>query len=72
MVKKANDKWRICTDYIDMNKACPKYAYPLPSIGRLVSGASRFQVLCFLDAYSRYNQICMHAINEEKMTFIIE
>ena len=24
MVKKANDKWRMCTDYTDLNKACPK------------------------------------------------
>ncbi|RDX91097.1 Retrovirus-related Pol polyprotein from transposon 17.6, partial [Mucuna pruriens] len=36
MVKKANGKWRMCTDYIDLNKDCPKYPYPLPSIDRLV------------------------------------
>ena len=29
-------------------------------------------MLCFLDAYSEYNQIRMHAPDEEKMTFIIE
>jgi len=29
-------------------------------------------VLSFLDAYSRYNQIRMHAPDEEKMTFITE
>jgi len=38
-----------------MNKAYPKNAYPLPSIGRLADGASEFQVLSFLDAYSKYN-----------------
>ena len=42
IVKKANDKWSMCTNYTDMNKACPKEAYLLPSIDRLVSGASRF------------------------------
>ena len=36
MVKKANDKWRMCTDYTDLNRACPKDAYHLPSINRLV------------------------------------
>ncbi|RZC29541.1 hypothetical protein D0Y65_001215 [Glycine soja] len=36
MVKKADDKWRICTDYTDLNKACPKDAYPLPIIDKLV------------------------------------
>ena len=42
MVKKANNKWRMCTDYIDLNMACPKDVYPLPSIYRLVDEASGF------------------------------
>ena len=70
MVEKANGKWKICTDYTDLNRACPKNAYPLPNIGKLVNGAFEFQVLSFLDAYSRYNQIQMHAPDEEKMSFI--
>ena len=32
MVKKANGKWRMCVDFIDLNKACPKDSYPLPRI----------------------------------------
>ncbi|RDX99321.1 hypothetical protein CR513_17646, partial [Mucuna pruriens] len=35
MVKKPNGKWRMCTDYTDLNKAYPKDLYPLPSIDRL-------------------------------------
>nr|KYP72687.1 Retrovirus-related Pol polyprotein from transposon 17.6 [Cajanus cajan] len=35
MVKKSNGKWRMCTDYTDLNKACPKDAYPLPHIDAL-------------------------------------
>ena len=70
MVKKANNNLRICTDYTNLNRACSKDAYPLPSIDRLVDGASGFQVLSFMDAYSGYNQIRMHPLDEEKMTFI--
>jgi len=55
MVKKANGKWRMCTDYIDLSKGCPKDAYPLLSIDRLVDGATGHRVLSFLDAYSEYN-----------------
>ncbi|XP_027911582.1 uncharacterized protein LOC114170300 [Vigna unguiculata] len=32
LVKKANGKWRMCVDYTDVNKACPRDAYPLPNI----------------------------------------
>jgi hypothetical protein len=31
MVKKANGKWRMCIDLTDLNKACPKDEFPLPS-----------------------------------------
>nr|KYP47153.1 Transposon Ty3-G Gag-Pol polyprotein [Cajanus cajan] len=72
MVRKPNGKWRMCTDYTNLNKACPKDAYPLPNIDRLVDGASGHKFLSFLDAYSGYNQICMHPQDEEKTTFITE
>lgn len=29
IVKKVNDKWRICIDFIEINRACPKYGYSL-------------------------------------------
>ena len=28
LVKKANGKWRLCIDFTDINKACPKYSFP--------------------------------------------
>ena len=36
MVKKANGKWRMCVDFIDLNKACLKDSYPLPRVDVLV------------------------------------
>jgi hypothetical protein len=32
VVRKANGKWRLCIDFIDLNKACPKDPFPLPRI----------------------------------------
>ncbi|XP_020216687.1 uncharacterized protein LOC109800307 [Cajanus cajan] len=62
----------MCTDYTNLNKACPKDAYPLPNIDRLVDGASGHNMLTFLDAYSGYNQIQMHPHDEEKTVFITD
>ena len=66
MVKKSNGKWQMCIDYTDLNKACPKDPYPLPSIDGLVDAASGFCFLSFMDAYLGYNQIPMHLLGEEK------
>jgi len=43
LVKKVNGKWRVCVDFTDLNKACPKDSYPLPSINALVDS---LWVLC--------------------------
>ena len=32
MVRKANGKWRMCVDFIDLNQACLKDSFPLPRI----------------------------------------
>ncbi|GJY82337.1 putative nucleotidyltransferase, ribonuclease H [Tanacetum coccineum] len=32
MVKKSDGGWRMCIDFMDINKACPKDCYPLPEI----------------------------------------
>jgi len=69
MVQKSSGTWKICVDYTDLNKACPKDSYPLPTIDRLVDGATGNHILIFLDAYSGYNQIQMHPRDGEKPTF---
>ena len=30
LVKKENGKWRLCIDFTDINRACPKDSFPLP------------------------------------------
>ena len=32
VVKKKNRKWRVCVDFTDQNKACPKDPFPMPRI----------------------------------------
>ncbi|CAJ2637946.1 unnamed protein product [Trifolium pratense] len=72
LVKKSNGKWRMCVDYTDLNRACPKDAYPLPNIDKLVDNSSGFKILSFMDAYSGYNQIKMAEIDKKKTAFMTE
>ena len=51
MVKESNGKWRICIDFTDLNRACPKDSYPLPRIDTLVDSTARHQLLSFMDAF---------------------
>ena len=32
VVKKKNEKWQVCVDFTDLNKACLKDPFPLPRI----------------------------------------
>nr|GEY13853.1 reverse transcriptase domain-containing protein [Tanacetum cinerariifolium] len=43
--------WRMCVDFKDLNKACPKDGYPLPEIVWKVESLCGFPFKCFLDAY---------------------
>ena len=70
LVKKASGKWRMCVDYTDLNMACPKDPYPLPSIDRVIDNASGFRTLSFMDAYSGYNQIRMDPLDASKTAFM--
>ncbi|KAL5543300.1 hypothetical protein UlMin_011010 [Ulmus minor] len=55
LVKKANGNWRVCVDFTDLNRACPKDSFPLPRIDQLVDATAGHELLSFMDAYSRYN-----------------
>ena len=70
MVKKPNGKWRMCVDFTDLNKACPKNSYPLPRIDTLVDSTARHEFLSFMDAFSGYNQIKMKEEDQEKTSFV--
>ena len=35
VVKKKSEKWRVCVDFTELNKACPKDPFPMPRIDQL-------------------------------------
>jgi hypothetical protein len=70
MVKKANGKWRMCIDFTNLNKACPKDEFPLPRIDSLLDAAATSKLMSLLDCYSDYHQIWMKKEDEPKTSFI--
>ncbi|CAL2272243.1 unnamed protein product [Prunus armeniaca] len=72
MVQKAKGRWRMCQDYIDLNKACPKDSFPLPRIDQLVDTTAGHELLIFIKAYSGYNQIFMDPADSGHTTFITD
>ena len=45
MVKKANEKWKMCVDFAELKKVCPKDSDPLPWVDILVDSTARHQLL---------------------------
>ncbi|GFS40353.1 hypothetical protein Acr_00g0068050 [Actinidia rufa] len=69
---KKGGKWRVCVDFTDLNKACPKDSFPLPKIDLIVDATSKHELLSFMDAFSGYHQIKMYPPDIEKTSFITE
>ena len=57
-------------DFTNLNKACLKDNLHLPRIDQLVDTTVGHELLSFMDAYTRYNQIPMYEPNEEHTSFI--
>jgi hypothetical protein len=70
IVPKANGKLRMCIDYTNLNKACPKDPYPLPRIDQIVDSTSGCDLLSFLDAYSGFHQIQMSRQDRKHTAFV--
>jgi hypothetical protein len=70
LVPKKTDQWRMCIDYTDLNRHCPKDPFPLPRINQVVDSTAGSILLCFLDCYSGYHQIALKVSDQDKMTFI--
>lgn len=68
-VRKNSQGSQICTDFYDLNKACPKDDFPLPNIDITIDMIARYEMLSLMDGFSSYNQIRIAPEDQHKKTF---
>ena len=66
VVKKKSGKWRVCVDFTNLNKACPKDPFPMPKIDQLVDATVGHPRMSFLDAFQGYYQIPLALDDQQK------
>ncbi|GKA51177.1 reverse transcriptase domain-containing protein [Tanacetum coccineum] len=62
--------WRVCIGYRKLNKATAKDHFPLPFMDQMLERLAGNKYFCFLDGFSRYFQIPIDPMDQEKTTFI--
>ncbi|KAG9449459.1 hypothetical protein H6P81_009424 [Aristolochia fimbriata] len=68
-IKKKTGQIRVCIDFRNLNKACPKDDFPLPITELMVNATTGHKALSFMDGSSSYNQIRMDPKDEELTAF---
>ena len=72
LVPKKDGKVRMCVDFRDLNKACPKDDFTFHHIDFLVDNKAGSSLMSFMDGFSWYNQIKMTPQDMSKTTFTTE
>ena len=48
---------RVCINFQDLNKVCPKDNFPTPHIDQIIDNCAGSAIFSFMDGFSGYNQI---------------
>jgi hypothetical protein len=59
----------VCTDFHDLNHACPKDNFPTPFIDQIIDECDGHKALSFMDGFSSYNRIQIHPADQYKTAF---
>lgn len=68
-VRRKNGDIRIFMDFRNLNKACLKDNFPLPTMEQILQSVAGSELTSFLNVFSGYNQILVHPDDRLKTTF---
>ena len=66
---KKNGQIRVCIDFLDLNKACPKDDFRLPIPEIMIDNTFGYKRMSLMEGFSRYNQIKMSSEDEKHTSF---
>ena len=69
-IDKKGGSIRVCVDYRDINKACPKNNFPTPFDNQIVNDCADSEIFSLMDGFSDYNQINIAPEDQHKTAFI--
>jgi hypothetical protein len=70
LVNKKKGTIRVCMDFHDLNKSCPKYNFLTPFIDHILDECAVSIIFSFMEKFSGYNQIQIKPKDQHKTTFI--
>ena len=68
-VRKNNGDIWICIDCRNLNRACQKDNFPLPTMEQILQSVAGSELMSLLDGFLGYNQILVHLDDRLKTTF---
>jgi hypothetical protein len=69
-IDKKGGSIRVCVDYRDINKSCPKDNFPTPFVDQIIDDCVGSEIFSLMDGFSGYNQINIAPEDQHKTTFI--
>ena len=64
-----NEKIWICINFRDLNATCPKDEFPLTITDGMIDNTCGFEMMSFMDEFSRYNQVKMYTEDKNHTSF---
>jgi hypothetical protein len=61
LVQKKSGIWRMCVDYMGLNKACPKDSFPLPRIDQVVDSTIGYETL-YVGVLSKHQLVNLYLL----------